>query len=433
MKKRLLFHFMNFVVLCLFIVAAGVFYHQFSPYFQNKHSQTLMEFLTGRWHNFVLIAVFAYFLLYLTGLVKFTIEDKHFRIANYLREIFKLLLILGMVSFVEFFVFFDTKIGRLIYLYIFILYSIYYLTYLAIRSHRGPRKLIWLAGTGAEEILGKYINRQDFSIIQPKPGNEVQQDLNVHVVYQDGSITEDTSESLIKNKLAGNTVIELVELIEKESGKIPVDYVNIHWFLEKFEVKDRNFFRISRFFNIMMSIVLLILLFPVGFFVALIHKVFSRGPIFFVQERLGLHGRTFKLIKFRTMVREAEKYGARFAQRNDPRITPLGKFMRRLRLDEIPQLVNVLKGNMSLVGPRPEREIFIDSLSRQLPYYKLRLLVPPGLTGWAQINGVYAGNDVQDHKSKLEYDLYYIKNRSIVIDLLILVRTIKTIVQAKGE
>jgi lipopolysaccharide/colanic/teichoic acid biosynthesis glycosyltransferase len=132
------------------------------------------------------------------------------------------------------------------------------------------------------------------------------------------------------------------------------------------------------------------------------------------------------------MVSGAEKDGATFTGEDDPRVTPVGKIMRRMRIDEIPQFFNVLKGDMSLVGPRPERKVFIETLSKQIPYYSLRLLVPPGLTGWAQVNGAYAGSNIDEHKEKLEYDLYYIKNRNLFLDWSILLRTIKTILLAKG-
>jgi lipopolysaccharide/colanic/teichoic acid biosynthesis glycosyltransferase len=314
-----------------------------------------------------------------------------------------------------------------------VLYSIYYYIYRVIRYKKGTRLLLWMAHAPAEDILKQYIKRPDSMNVFYEHNVPANAGWDLEVVYQDGCIDERMSEALIKNKLAGYAVVELVELVEKESGKIPVDYVNIHWFLEKFDVVDSNYFRSSRMFNIFMSLILLVILFPIGFLVALVHRVFSKGTLFFVQERAGIHGRPFRLYKFRTMVAHAEKDGARFSGKNDWRITPIGKWMRRLRIDEIPQLVNVLKGNMNLVGPRPEREVFINDLSRDIPYYKLRLLVPPGLTGWAQVNGVYAGNNIDDHKEKLEYDLYYIKNRSIIMDLMILIRTVKTIIQAKGE
>ncbi|MCP4219182.1 MAG: hypothetical protein GY765_31390 [bacterium] len=432
MKQRLFFHFLNFIVLCLFLVLSTVIYFYFSPHTVDPLAKVLSDFFSNRWHNFALIGMLTYFSIYLTGMVKYTIEDKFFRVANYLRELFKFLMILGMVAFVEFFLFFSTRVGRSIYFYLFVMYSIYYFSYLVIRSHKGRRKLLWLAPVPVKTIVEKYISAGAFDIVEADREAEVTVAPNVSVVYQGGSINEYTTESLIKNKLAGNTVIELVELIEKESGTIPVDYVNIHWFLEKFDVADRNFFRVNRFFNIILALLLLVTVFPLGLLVALVHKLFSKGPVFFIQERVGLHGKAFKLIKFRTMVVEAEKDGARFSGKGDTRITSLGRFMRRLRIDEIPQFINVLKGEMSMVGPRPEREVFIESLAKEIPYYKLRLLVPPGLTGWAQINCAYAGSDVADHKDKLEHDLYYIKNRSVFSDMLILLQTIKTILLARG-
>jgi lipopolysaccharide/colanic/teichoic acid biosynthesis glycosyltransferase len=338
-----------------------------------------------------------------------------------------------MVSFIEFFLFLDGRIGRLVYVYLLVLYGIYYYIYRLIRAQGGPRSLLWMAAVPAETILEKYIKRPNaFRICSEKDVPEGAGP-SLSVVYQDGCIDDSSSEALIKSKLAGYQVMEVAELVEKESGKIPLDYVNIHWFLEKFEVADRNLFRVTRAFNIIFSLLLLVLLFPLGILVALIHKLFSKGPLFFIQSRIGLHGKKFKLIKFRTMVIDAEKHGAQFTEKNDRRITPLGKFMRQFRLDEIPQLFNILKGDMSMVGPRPEREVFIEELAKEIPYYKLRLLVPPGLTGWAQINSPYAGNNVQDHKEKLEYDLYYIKNRSIFIDLLVLLITVKATIQGRGE
>lgn len=437
MKKRLLFHFFHFMILNALIFLAVYLYFVLilPPGYVFYNVVTAYKFILKRLYNFLLVSFLTYFLIYVTGIMKYTIEEKFFRFVGYLREVFKVFLILAIASFVEYFVFYQNRIGRLIYVFIFILYGIYYYIYRVIRSDKGPRLLLWMTPVPAETILKKYLEKQKPGTFRIFTENNVPEDAgpDLDVVYQDGSIDEYTSEALIKNKLAGHTVVELVELVEKESGKIPLDYVSIHWFLEKFDVVDRNYFRSSRMFNIFMSIILFLLLFPAGIILAFIHKLFSRGPIFFIQERIGLHGHPFKLIKFRTMVRDAEKHGARFTEKDDWRITPIGKFMRRFRLDEIPQLINVLKGDMSMVGPRPERGVFIESLAKEIPYYKLRLLVPPGLTGWAQTNSAYAGNNIEDHKEKLEYDLYYIKNRSIFMDLLVLLITAKAIIQGKGE
>ncbi len=432
MRRRLLFHFFHFLVLCVMIALSVGIYFKFG-YNLRFTVINATRFIDEKIYNFALIALGIYFLCYLTGLIKYTMEEKTFRFVAYLKEVFKLVVIIGMIAFLEFFIFFEGRIGRVIYLILFTLFSFYLLLYWLVRSGKEGRQLLWMAAEPAETIMEDYIRKPGaFRVIKEESERE-KAGLDIHVVYQDGHVDEETSEALIKSKLAGYTVVELADLIERETAKIPLDFVNLHWFLEKFDVADRAFFRLNRAFNILVSMILLLLLFPFGFLSALIHRLFSPGPLFFTQERLGLHGTPFRLFKFRTMVQDAEKSGARFSTKDDPRITPVGKLMRKLRLDEIPQLLNVLKGEMSMVGPRPERAVFIESLGKEIPYYKLRLLVPPGLTGWAQINGAYAGEATHEHREKLEFDLYYIKNRSIFLDLLILLQTIQTMLLAKGS
>lgn len=433
MKNRLAFHLFHFIILSLLICASVFIYHKLGYASLSFTWNVTLQFLRERIANFVLIAGGVYLLAYLTGIIKFTIEERAFRTVWFLREMFKFLLLLSIVAFIEFWTFYGSRIGRLIYLWLFLLFGVYYFFYLLLRSSGGPQQLLWMAAVPWETILDKYLKKNEAYRLIRTEAERVKAGLNICVVYQDGCLDELTSESLIKSKLAGYTVMELAELIERETAKIPLDIVNLHWFLEKFEVTDRNSFRINRAFDILVSSLLLILLFIPGFLIALIHALFSHGPVFFVQERLGLHGRSFSLIKFRTMVKNAESGGARFAGKDDPRITRIGKFMRRLRIDEIPQLLNVLKGDMCMVGPRPERAVFVETLSAQVPYYKLRLLVSPGLTGWAQINVPYAGDNPNEHREKLAYDLYYIKNKNIFLDLLILLQTVKTILLARGE
>jgi lipopolysaccharide/colanic/teichoic acid biosynthesis glycosyltransferase len=177
------------------------------------------------------------------------------------------------------------------------------------------------------------------------------------------------------------------------------------------------------------GLVITLVLFP---FIAGAIYLNSPGPILYTQERSGRAGRRFKIIKFRSMVPDAEQEGeAIWATQNDDRVTGVGKFLRLTRLDELPQLINVLKGEMSIVGPRPERPEFIDHLQEEIPFYRARLSVKPGLTGWAQVQYRY-GSTVQDALIKLEYDLYYIKYRSLPLDLLIILRTIRVMLTFKG-
>jgi Undecaprenyl-phosphate glucose phosphotransferase len=176
----------------------------------------------------------------------------------------------------------------------------------------------------------------------------------------------------------------------------------------------------KRAFDVIFSGLALVLLSPVLLAVALLVKLTSRGPVFYVQERMGMDGRLFNMIKFRTMKVDAEKDGPRFATAHDDRRTPVGTFLRRLSLDELPQLWNVLVGDMSLVGPRPERPVFIEAFKKQIPRYHLRHMVKSGITGWAQVNGLRGDTSIKD---RIEYDLYYIENWSLAFDLKILIRT----------
>jgi len=191
--------------------------------------------------------------------------------------------------------------------------------------------------------------------------------------------------------------------------------------------------RLKRILDIIVSLLILIISFPIVIMASLAIKLDSKGPVFFRQERCGLNNKLFRIIKFRSMVHNAEKMtGPVWSQKGDPRITRVGNIIRKLRIDEIPQMFNVLKGEMSLVGPRPERPFFVEKLSEQIPYYKRRLKVRPGITGWAQVKHKY-DESIEDVKIKLRYDLFYIENMSLRMDFKILVRTIFVVLFARGH
>jgi exopolysaccharide biosynthesis polyprenyl glycosylphosphotransferase len=211
-----------------------------------------------------------------------------------------------------------------------------------------------------------------------------------------------------------------------------VEKVNPAWliFSDGFDC-GRGTYYIKRLLDICLALFGLAVSLPVTFITALLIKLESPGPIFYRQERVGERGRVFPIVKFRSMRQDAEKNGAVWAMKNDNRVTRVGGFIRKVRIDEIPQMLNVLKGQMSFVGPRPERPVFVEQLVKKLPYYSLRHSAKPGITGWAQVCYPYGASE-EDALRKLEYDLYYIKHQSIYLDLLIIFRTVKTVLFQKG-
>jgi sugar transferase, PEP-CTERM system associated/exopolysaccharide biosynthesis polyprenyl glycosylphosphotransferase len=238
---------------------------------------------------------------------------------------------------------------------------------------------------------------------------------------------------LLPWKANGVPVFDFNTFIERETGRVDLKWTESHWLLYsegfRFGWLDRA---IKRLLDIAASTSLLLLTLPTLAVIAIAIVFEDFGPVFYRQERVSRGGRTFKIIKFRTMRVDAEKMGAQWASENDPRVTRVGRILRRTRIDEIPQLINVLIGEMSMVGPRPERPVFVDQLSDQIRLYHLRHSVKAGVTGWAQINYPY-GASVEDAMRKLEYDLFYLKHFSVLRDLSIMLQTFRVLVFAQGS
>lgn len=239
---------------------------------------------------------------------------------------------------------------------------------------------------------------------------------------------------LLTIKTTGVHVNDLSSFLERETGRVDLDSVNPSWFIfsDGFSSGRRLSTLFKRGFDIFLSFLLLVLTGPVILLFALLIKLESRGGSFFKQERVGLYGQKFNILKLRSMRSDAEAGGrAIWATENDPRITRIGRFIRKVRIDELPQAWSVLKGEMSFVGPRPERPQFVNDLQTQMPFYPERHIVKPGITGWAQINYPY-GASTEDARHKLEYDLYYAKNYTPFLDLLIILQTIRVILWPEG-
>jgi sugar transferase (PEP-CTERM system associated) len=240
-------------------------------------------------------------------------------------------------------------------------------------------------------------------------------------------------EELLELRLNGVKVEEATSWLEKISGRIEVEQLHASWLIFAEGFRFSTFFRIvRRGLNFSLALSGLVISFPLLPFILLAVKLDSSGPALYRQKRVGRRGVTFYCYKFRTMRQDAEAdTGATWAADDDPRITRVGKFLRASRLDEIPQLWCVLKGDMHFVGPRPERPEFVEWLSKEIPYYGVRHVVRPGITGWAQVQYKY-GNTLEDAREKLQYDLFYIKNASVGLDLLILFQTIKIVLLGRG-
>lgn len=238
---------------------------------------------------------------------------------------------------------------------------------------------------------------------------------------------------LLDCKLAGVRVLDIATHFERTLGQIRLDSLSAGWlvFGDGFDQGIVRAFN-KRVFDIICSLILIIVTLPVMLIAAVLIALESSGPVLYSQERVGLQGRVFKVVKFRSMRTDAEKDGKpRWASANDDRITRVGRFIRKTRIDELPQLFGVLGGRMSLVGPRPERQFFVDQLTKDIPFYAVRHSVKPGVTGWAQVKYQY-GASMEDAAEKLQYDLYYVKNHTLFLDLIVLFETVGVVVMRKG-
>ena len=240
---------------------------------------------------------------------------------------------------------------------------------------------------------------------------------------------------ILKSLEKGIVVREFSEVYENATYRLPIleSDKNTFTFFPYGRSNTNKLYLIGvRVFDIIFSLVGIFGLLCILPILGVINLISNKGPLFYKQERIGQFGKQFYVYKLRSMVVDAEKNGAQFAQKNDCRITPFGKFLRKSRLDEIPQFYNVLKGEMSIIGPRPERSVFVDQIAEVMPLYKTRHVIKPGLTGWAQVKYSY-GATLDDSLIKLQYDLYYIKNRSLALDINILIKTLNTVLFFKGQ
>ncbi|MGK0200538.1 MAG: exopolysaccharide biosynthesis polyprenyl glycosylphosphotransferase, partial [Yoonia sp.] len=274
---------------------------------------------------------------------------------------------------------------------------------------------------GEMRVLGKV---SDLQVIVKREG--IQRVLCTNKSISDPAMCK----AFCELRYSGVQVMPLVSLFEEVHQLVPLELITPEWLLTASGQPHMLYInKIKRGFDILISLTLLVLTAPVVALAMLLVKLTSRGPIIYRQVRAGRFAQPFNVIKIRSMRMDAEKHGAVWSvQGKDPRTTSIGNIIRKYRIDELPQLINILKGEMSFVGPRPERPVFVEELAQQVPFYQERLMVQPGLTGWAQVNYPY-GSSVEDAKWKLEYDLYYMKHMSLFLDLFIILDTVRIVVR----
>jgi exopolysaccharide biosynthesis polyprenyl glycosylphosphotransferase len=277
----------------------------------------------------------------------------------------------------------------------------------------------------------RYIKREDLTSFVKKNGIS---EIVVACQKTDG-ITAELYQQLLHLLESGKSIREYTQVYESKTQRIPVQYISRDFYrFFPFSRSNQNklYLSIVRLFEIAFSLTGIVIGLFVIPLIVLCNIFWNKGKLFYTQKRVGKDGVVFKIIKFRTMVKNAEKSGAVFAKTNDSRITKFGKFLRKTRIDEFPQFINILKGDMAVIGPRPERPVFVKEIARIMPFYETRHIIKPGLTGWAQVNYSY-GEKLEDSLIKLQYDLYYIKHRSVYLDLSIAFKTISTVLFYRGQ
>ncbi|TDT67862.1 exopolysaccharide biosynthesis polyprenyl glycosylphosphotransferase [Hypnocyclicus thermotrophus] len=381
-----------------------------------------------------IILIFGIFIIYYIFNI-YNMEKGKYQFSDLLYSFFLNLLLVIVALLV------NMKELAFVFIDIFILQNI--IKYFLAKFFVKKNNVIIIGKNKESEVIKRIINEKDiYNVVAELNFQEIENIEELvekydveRIIITENIIKESLIQKILSVKLKGVKTYNYINFFEKVEEKVLVNRINEEWFLfgRGFNILHDNFQkRLKRIFDFLLAILIFILTFPIMLVSAVIIKLESKGPILFIQERIGLGNKSFKIVKFRSMTVDAEKNGPQWAQKKDNRVTKFGKFMRKTRIDELPQLWNVIKGEMSFIGPRPERKYFIDILEKEIPYYNVRHSVKPGLTGWAQVKYPY-GASVEDALRKLEYDLFYIKHQNFIFDIIIIFKTVKTVVFGKGR
>lgn len=385
---------------------------------------------------FSLYSIVGFFIMmlgaYVTDNMKF--QRYKYKIRSYVSVI-----IIDIVCFMIWF-FYSWDLSLVVFMLIFISFQVLLTVLISIAVFKLRYVTIYGNGEMKNRVLDSIQHFQEYQYIDFTGAKEeftnfIQENNISFIILCREKLASSEIREILAMKLKGVEVKSYFDYMIENEGKVEVDFITEEWLLQAYGFKilrSQIQNNIKRVFDIIMAIIIGVMMLPVMAVAAIIVRLESPGPIIYSQDRVGENGKEFKVHKFRSMRNDAEKDGAKWAQVNDPRVTKFGNFMRKTRIDELPQLINVLKGEMSFIGPRPERMVFIKELEKEIPYYNLRHMVKPGLTGWAQVMYPY-GASVEDARRKLEYDLYYIKHHSLYLDMMIMFMTFKTVVFGKGR
>lgn len=385
---------------------------------------------------FSLYSIIGFFIMmlgaYVTDNMKF--QRYKYKIRSYISVI-----IIDIICFMIWF-FYSWDLSLVVFMLIFVSFQVLLTVLISIAVFKLRYVTIYGNGEMKNRVLDSIQHFQEYQYIDFTGAKEefpkfVQENNISLIILCREKLASSEIREILAMKLKGVEVKSYFDYMIENEGKIEVEFITEEWLLQAYGFKilrSQIQNNIKRVFDIIMAIIIGVMTLPVMAVAAIIVRLESPGPIIYSQDRVGENGKEFKVHKFRSMRNDAEKDGAKWAQVNDPRVTKFGNFMRKTRIDELPQLINVLKGEMSFIGPRPERMVFIKELEKEIPYYNLRHMVKPGLTGWAQVMYPY-GASVEDARRKLEYDLYYIKHHSLYLDLMIMFMTFKTVVFGKGR
>lgn len=403
------------------------------------------EPLVNHLKPFSLIFIIWIVIFYLADLYK----EKHLKISLATIQVFILTIIINVVGSVILFYLFPSffkltpKTNLAIFALIFgILDLSWRFILVKIYISGGWRNRLLVIGNSPviDEVINYLKNNPqiDYDIvaqIRKHPGQKTEKDINqiiardkINTIIIQTHLKKDPEIVKVIYRLLSSeiTIMDFITFYEMIFQKLLLEELEESWFIEKIITKRHLFNFPKRLIDLILAFIFGTISFPIGIIAAVLIKIISPGPVIYKQKRIGKNEKEFTLYKFRTMRVDAEKNGAQWATKDDPRVTPIGRFLRRTHLDELPQLLNILKGDISFVGPRPERPEFVSQLKEKIPYYEIRHLIKPGFTGWAQINYRY-GASIEDAYEKLQYDIYYLKNRSLILDILIFLKTARSL------